>query len=197
MKSMVSQIDWVFMYIIIFSLVILAAITAVMIFFIFRYSRKRNPDPAAIRGNWIVELIWMIVPTIIALSMFYFGWQSFLGLRSVPPDALNIDVKAMQFSWVFVYPNKKESDGVLVVPQGKPVKLNLTSLDVIHGFYVPAFRIKIDVLKGMTTYTWFYADRIGTYSIFCTQFCGVGHADMRGDLRIVSLQEYNEWLNKK
>jgi len=197
MKDIVRQIDWVFLFIIAFSLVILAAITAVMIYFIFRYSRKRNPEPSALRGNWKVELAWMIVPTLIALSMFYFGWESFLGLRNVPSDALAINVKAMQFSWVFEYPNKKESDSVLVVPQGKAVKLNMTSLDVIHGFYLPAFRIKMDVLKGMNTYTWFYADRIGTYTIFCTQYCGVGHADMRATLRIVPSMEYDEWLNKK
>lgn len=186
-----------FIYIIVFSLVILVSITAVMIFFVIRYRRDKNPQPSDIRGSWKAEFIWMAVPTLIALSMFYFGWESFLGLRAVPPGALNIDVQAMQFSWVFIYPNKKQSEGDLVVPQGKPIKLNLTSLDVIHGFYVPSFRIKIDVLKGMTTYTWFYADRIGEYPIFCTQYCGVGHANMRGTVRIVTEPEYNEWLNKK
>jgi cytochrome c oxidase subunit 2 len=197
MENIVSQVDSVFIYIIVFSLVILVSITAVMIFFVIRYRRDKNPQPSDIRGNWKAEFIWMTVPTLIALSMFYFGWESFLGLRAVPPGALNIDVQAMQFSWVFIYPNKKQSEGDLVVPQGKPIKLNLTSLDVIHGFYVPSFRIKIDVLKGMTTYTWFYADRIGEYPIFCTQYCGVGHANMRGTVRIVTEPEYNEWLNKK
>ena len=197
MKNVVSQVDWVFLFIIAFSLAILAAIMAVTVFFFFRYSMKRNPEPSALRGNWKVELVWMVVPTLIALSMFYFGWESFLGLRTVPPDAININVKAMQFEWVFEYPNNKSSDGLLVVPQGRAVKINLTSLDVIHGFYVPAFRIKMDAIKGMKTYTWFYADRIGEYSIFCTQYCGVGHADMTATLRIVPVNEYNDWLNKK
>jgi cytochrome c oxidase subunit II len=168
-----------------------------MIFFVVRYRRDRHPQASDIRGNWLAELTWMAVPTLIALSMFYFGWESFLGLRTVPPDAITIDVQAMQFSWVFIYPNQKQSSGDLVVPQGKPIKLNLTSLDVIHGFYVPAFRIKMDAIKNMKTYTWFYADRIGEYPIFCTQYCGVGHADMRGTVRIVSKAEYDEWLNKK
>ena len=197
MEGVVKQVDSVFLYIIVFSLVILVLITAVMIFFIIRYRRERNPQASDIRGNWIAELTWMTVPTLIALSMFYFGWESFLGLRAVPPGAINVDVQAMQFSWVFIYPNEKHSEGDLVVPQGKPIKLNITSLDVIHGFYVPAFRIKMDAIKNMTTYAWFYADRIGEYPIFCTQYCGVGHADMRGTVRIVTEPEYNEWLNKK
>ena len=197
MKNIVSQVDWVFLFIIAFSLAILAVIMAVTVYFFFRYNRKRNPEPSALRGNWKVEVVWMVVPTLIALSMFYFGWESFLGLRTVPSDAININVKAMQFEWVFEYPNKKSSDGLLVVPQGRAVKINLTSLDVIHGFYVPAFRIKMDALKGMKTYAWFYADRIGEYSIFCTQYCGVGHADMTATLRIVPVNEYNDWLNKK
>lgn len=197
MENAVKQVDAVFLYIIIFSLVILVAITAVMIYFLIRYRRSKNPRSADIRGNWIAETLWIGVPTLIALSMFYFGWESFLGLRHVPPDALNINVQAMQFSWVFVYPNQKKSENELVVPQGKPIKLNLTSLDVIHGFYLPAFRIKMDAIKNMDTYAWFYADRIGDYHIFCTQYCGVGHADMRATLRIVPESDYNEWLNKK
>jgi len=197
MEQVVKQVDEALIYIIGFCLLLLLLITAMMIFFIIRYRRSRNPEPSDIRGNVKVELAWMIIPTLIALSMFYIGWQSFLGLRAVPPGAINIDVNAMQFSYLFIYPNKKESENLMVVPQGKPVKVNLTSLDVIHGFYIPGFRIKMDAIKNMKTYTWFYADRPGEYDIFCTQYCGSGHADMRATLRIVPEKEYEEWLKKK
>jgi cytochrome c oxidase subunit II len=196
MDNVVRYVDETFIYIIVLCLVLLVLITATMIYFAIRFRRSRNPVPSDIRGNLKVELVWMIVPTIIALSMFYFGWESFLGLRSVPPNALNIDVHAMQYSYIFIYPNKKESEGLLIVPLGKPIKVNLTSLDVLHGFYIPAFRIKEDAVPKMKTYTWFNADKLGDYHIFCTQYCGVGHADMNAILRIVPESEYKKWLEK-
>ena len=124
------------------------------------------------------------------------GWQSFLGLRGVPKDALEVSVTGMQFAWSFKYPNGKVSD-TLVVPQGRPVKLTLTSLDMIHGFYVPSFRIKMDALPKMKTYTWFYAGKPGTYNVMCTQYCGAGHAEMRAELRIVQGNEYLDWVSGK
>lgn len=197
MENVVKNVDAVFIYIIGFSILLLLLITAVMIFFAVKYRRSKNPESSDIRSNIKLELAWMIIPSIIALSMFYFGWTSFLGLRTVPKDALEIDVTGMQFAWVFTYQNSKQSEGMLVVPQGKPIKLNITSADVIHGFFIPAFRIKTDAIKNMKTYTWFYADKIGTYNIFCTQYCGTGHADMSALMKIVPEKEYREWLDKK
>ncbi|TAL38742.1 MAG: cytochrome c oxidase subunit II [Spirochaetes bacterium] len=195
--NVVQHIDEALIYIIGISLALLLLITAVMIFFLFRYRASRNPRAADIRNNWKVEVVWTLLPSLIALSMFYVGWESYIGLRSVPPGALTIDVTAMKYAWVFTYPNKKQSEGVLVVPQGQAVKLNLTSLDVIHSFYLPAFRIKMDALRGMTTYTWFHADKPGTYTILCAEYCGTGHADMSGLLRIIPESEYQVWLNGK
>ncbi len=197
MENAVKQVDAVFIYIIGFSLVLLLGITAVMIYFAIRYRQSRNPVSSDIRNNFKLEIAWMIIPSIIALSMFYFGWQSFLGLRNVPGNAVEIEVTGMQFAWVFTYKNSRQSEGVLVVPQGRPIKLNITSIDVLHGFFIPAFRIKIDAIRNMKTYAWFYADKPGTYNIFCTQFCGTGHADMSATLKIVPEYEYREWLDKK
>lgn len=194
MENVVKQVDAAFLYIIVFSLALLLLITGVMIYFLFRYRREKNPVAADIRGNLWLELAWTLIPTLIALSMFYTGWQSYLGLRGVPRDALDVRVTAMQFGWSFEYPNGKLAD-TLFVPQGKPVKLILTSLDMIHGFYVPSFRIKMDVLPKIKTYTWFYADKPGKHHILCTQYCGAGHAEMRTELRIVPESEFFEWLS--
>ena len=197
METFTRQLDSTFLAISAVCALLFVLVTAAMLFLLVRYRAEKNPQPADIRGNRLLETAWMVAPTIIALVMFYYGWQSFLGLRSVPPDALPVQVKAMQFAWSFVYPGGKRSDNLLVVPQNRPVKLTLTSLDVLHGFYIPAFRIKTDVIRNMQTYAWFKADRPGTYDIFCTQYCGVGHADMRATLRIVPEPEYNDWLNTK
>jgi cytochrome c oxidase subunit II len=197
MDNTVKNVDFSFFYIISISLVLLTLITAVMIYFVIRYRKGRNPVSSDIRGNWKLELMWTVIPILIALSMFAVGWRSFLGLREVPPGALQVDVHAMQFSYVFNYPTGKESEGLLMVPRGWPVKLNIISEDVVHGFYLPAFRIKMDALPKMKTYTWFYAEKEGEYLIMCTQYCGVGHADMKATLRIVPENKYREWLAKR
>ena len=131
----VEQVDTVFLYILGTSLLLLTLVTVLMIYFAIRFRRSRNPEPSDIRGNWLLETVWTVIPTILALSMFYFGWQSYLGLRKVPAGAIEIDVIGQQFSWVFVYPNEKVSEDELVVPRGSPIKLNVTSEDVIHSLY--------------------------------------------------------------
>jgi cytochrome c oxidase subunit II len=190
----VAQVDSVFLYILGVSLVLLTLVTVLMIYFAIRFRRSRNPEPADIRGNWQLETAWTVIPTILAFSMFYLGWQSYLGLREVPPGAIEIDVIGQQFSWVFVYSNEKVSEDVLVVPRGKAIKLNITSEDVIHSLYIPAFRIKVDAVLGMHTYAWFFADEIGEYDVLCAEYCGAGHADMSGILRIIGEPEYRAWL---
>lgn len=193
----VEQVDQAFFYITGISFVLLFLITAAMIYFVIKYRRSKNPEPSDIRGNWLLETMWTVIPTIIALSMFYVGWTSYLGLRGVPPGAIEIEVIGQQYSWIFVYPNDKETENEMVVPKDAPIKLNITSEDVLHSFYLPAFRIKMDAVKGLRNYAWFLPDRFGTYDIQCTEFCGVGHADMNAVLRIVTKEEYEEWLEEE
>ena len=195
--SPVEGVDRVFWYILGISFVLLIGITAAMIVFAVKYRRSKHPVSAKFRDNWKLEIIWTIVPTIIALSMFAVGWKAYVGLRTVPDDALTVDVYAQQFSWIFVMPNDRESENELVVPLGKSVKLNLTSEDVLHGFSLPAYRIKVDAVPGMQTYAWFQADKLGTYDIHCTEYCGLHHSKMAGTLRIVPEEEYQTWLEEE
>ena len=127
--------DPAFWYIFLLSVVLLAGITAVMIYFVIRYSRSKNPVPANIRGNWKLEVVWTIIPTFIALSMFWLGWSSYTGLRNVPDTAITVEVLGQQFPWVFVYNNDKETENMLVVPVDTP-KRNIESLDVNHRPYI-------------------------------------------------------------
>jgi cytochrome c oxidase subunit 2 len=107
---------------------------------------------------------------------------------------MEVEVFAQQFSWIFVYDNDKETENELVVPVGRAIKLNISSIDVIHSFFLPAFRIKVDAVKGMPTYAWFYADKVGEYDIECTEYCGVNHSAMLAKLRIVPEKEFETWL---
>ncbi len=193
----VTLVDRSFYYIIGFSFVFLFAITLVMIWFVIRYRRSKNKIPSDIRGNLLLETVWIVLPTFIALSMFVSGWRAYTGLRNVPQGALEIEVTAQSFSWLFYYPNEKETENEIVVPVNTPVKLNITSADVIHSLYAPAFRIKVDAVNGIQTYAWFLPEKIGEYSFQCTEYCGTGHSEMNGVIRVVSKEEYEEWVNKE
>jgi cytochrome c oxidase subunit II len=192
----VQGVDLAFWYILGFSIVLLTGITVVMVYFVVKYRRSKNPVASDIRDNYPLEIIWTIVPTLIALSMFYVGWSSYLGLRTVPDDAMEVEVLGQQFSWIFIYENDKETENELVVPLGRAVKLNISSIDVLHSFFIPAFRIKVDAVKGMPTYAWFFADEVGEYDIQCTEYCGVDHFAMLAILKIVPEKEFETWLEE-
>ena len=193
----VAGVDQAFLYIFIFSLVLLFGITAVMIFFVFRYRRSQHPVPADIRDNWKLETIWTIIPTFIALSMFWVGWDSYTALRNVPSGAVEVQALGQMFSWIFVYDNDKETENELVVPANRPIKVNIESLDVLHSFFIPAFRVKADAVKGYPTYVWFRTGDPDEYNIFCAEYCGTDHSKMLGKLRVVSMEEYEEWLEEE
>jgi cytochrome c oxidase subunit 2 len=127
--------------------------------------------------------------------MFYYGLTGFNFLKKAPFGAINIKVIARQWSWLFEYENGVKS-AELKVPVGKPVKLSLTSQDVIHGFYTPAFRIKQDVVPGMTNTLWFQPTGVGTFDVFCTQYCGLQHAKMVTKIVVLPVEEFNQWYQK-
>ncbi len=187
-----ANVDGVFLFILALSTAFLVGITAVIIYFVIRYNRKRHPKGEDIEGNFWLEVIWTVTPTVLFLLMFYFGWTSYGYIRSAPRDAMVITVTARQWAWSFTYPNGRRTTE-LVVALGKPVKLELVSLDVIHGFFVPAFRIKEDVVPGKHNYTWFEPTRLGTFDIECTVICGVNHAQMLSKVVVVPVQEFEAW----
>lgn len=193
----VQGVDQAFWYILGVSIILLFGITVVMVYFVVKFRRSKNPVASDIRDNYKLEILWTILPTLIALSMFYIGWSSYLGLRTVPDDAMEIEVFGQQYSWIFVYDNDKETENELAVPVGRAIKLNISSLDVLHSFFIPAFRIKVDAVKGMPTYAWFFADEVGEYDIQCTEYCGVDHSAMVAKLRIIPEKDFKIWLEKE
>lgn len=175
--------------------VLLMLVTAVMVFFLVRYSRKRHPVPEDVRESTALEVTWTVIPTVLVLAMFYLGWADFDYLRRPPANAMTIEVTARQWSWTFAYVNGKKSDE-LRVPVGEPVKLVLSSEDVIHGFYIPAFRIKEDAVPGLTTYLWFVASEEGNYDIFCSEYCGTGHSRMLTKLVSMARSDFDQWYRE-
>lgn len=194
--SPVQQVDFAFIVIFGLSAVALLGITAAMLWFVWRYHHTRNPVATKIEGNVAAEIAWTLIPSLLVMALFYYGWVGYRALRDVPAGALEVGVKARMWSWVFEYPNGKRSS-ILQVPVNTPVKLNMTSVDVIHSLYVPAFRIKMDTLPGMSTYAWFRADKTGEYDLLCAEYCGLKHANMLSVVKVVDGPDYEKWVADK
>jgi cytochrome c oxidase subunit 2 len=187
-----NPVNSVFLFIMAIAVTLLVANTAVMIYFVVRYSRKRNPQPTDVKENLPLEITWTVVPTLLVLAIFWAGWKGFEYMRTVPPDAMSVKVTARQWSWLFEYANGKQ-DSVLRVPMKKPVKLLITSADVLHSLFIPAYRIKEDCVPGMETYLWFLPDEPGSYDLFCTEYCGVAHSNMITTVEVMPEREFAAW----
>jgi len=189
-------VENVFIYIGVISVSLLVLITFLMIYFLIRYRRKRNPEPADIRGSTWLEIVWTAVPTFLVLTMFYYGLTGFETLRKVPEGAMKVKVTSRMWSWGFEYENGVRGEE-LKVPAGKPIHLILTSVDVIHSFYVPALRIKQDALPGMENHLWFKTTKAGTYDVLCAEYCGLRHSYMLSKLYVLPEEEFDKWYEDK
>jgi cytochrome c oxidase subunit 2 len=185
-------VDFVFWFIAGISLFFLVLVTGLMIYFAVKYHRTRHPVPQATRESTLLEIAWTVIPTALALAMFWYGYRAFLTMRRVPANALAIKATGMMWKWEFEYPNGKKTE-VLYVPINKPIRLDLKSTDVIHGFYIPAFRLKEDVVPGKANYLWFQPQGFGAADIFCSQYCGLKHAYMISRVEVLSEADFNVW----
>ena len=191
-----EAIDPIFMFLFGACLLLLVGITVAMLFFIVRFHRSRAPQPTStVENNLWLEIVWTALPSILVIAMFYYGWKGYLTLRTVPPDALTVTATARMWSWSFSYPNGATSSK-LIVPVGKPVRVELVSTDVIHGFFLPAFRVKRDVVPGMKNHVWFVAPKAGSYDLFCSQYCGTAHSSMISTVEALPVAEFAAWLSK-
>jgi cytochrome c oxidase subunit 2 len=175
-----------------FSGVVFVGIIAVMVAFVIRYRRSRHPVAVDIRGNRLLEALWIIIPTILVLGIFYVGLTGYLFLRRAPADAMDVKVLAFQYGWEFEYENGRKNRR-LMVPEDRPVRLLLTSRDVIHSFFVPDFRIKQDAVPGLTTSLWFEATEPGQHDVLCAEYCGLAHSDMLTKVVVVPPEEFEVW----
>ena len=184
--------DAVFFYVFGLSVAFLIFITALMVYFVFRYSKKRHPVAEQIEGHLGLEIVWTTIPLVLFLSIFYYGWTNYEYMSQAPRDAMAIKVTARQWSWSFEYPNGKQTK-VLFAPIGKPMKVEVRSVDMVHGFYVPSFRLKIDAVPSRTNTTWFQATKLGSFDIECTVICGVDHSLMLSKVIVVPEADFKAW----
>lgn len=174
--------------------VMLLGIIVAVVWMVWRYNRKRQPVPLSQKDhNLWLEVVWTVIPALLVMVMFWYGWEGYLSLRRIPEGALEIKGTARMWSWFFTYDNGKSADK-LYVPVGQPVKIRLESEDVLHSFYVPAFRVKRDTVPGMTTWVWFVAEQPGSYDLFCAEYCGVAHSAMVTTVEALPATEFQAWL---
>lgn len=163
--------------------------------FLLRYRRRREDEPTPrIVAPLLLELLFAAVPLALFLTLWGLGLARSAAGRSAPADALDVRITAREWTWSFRYPGGRSTDSRLVVPVNRPVRLLVTSRDVIHGFAVPALRAQAHAVPGRTATTWFEAREPGTYPIFCTELCGAGHSAMRGEVLALGPTDYAAWL---
>lgn len=187
-------VDTAFMVILGISIFFLIGLTGTMIYFVIRYNKKRHPKATQIEGSTKLEILWTLIPTILVLVMFYFGWSGWRPMHNIPEDAMKVESIARMWDFSFKYENGKTSDK-LYIPQGEPVVLDLISRDVIHSLYIPAFRVKEDIVPGRTKQMWFEANKTGSYDLFCAEYCGLRHSYMTTTVEVLSREKFDEWNN--
>jgi cytochrome c oxidase subunit II len=193
LSNFVEGVDRAFFFIIGTSIFFLVGLTITIIVFVIRYNKKRHPKPVQMKDNYKLEVAWTVIPLILVLIMFYYGYVGYMPMREAPDDAITIYTEGRMWEWEFTYPNGKKSKD-LYVPVEKPVKLLMTSPDVIHSLYIPAFRVKEDLVPGKETMLWFIAHEKGKYEVLCAEYCGLRHSYMMSYAYVMEEQEYNTWL---
>jgi cytochrome c oxidase subunit 2 len=191
-----SQTDWVFGFILAISLIFFIGIVGALIWFVVRYRRRPGqfPERTVHHSTWL-EVTWSVVPFLLLIGIFVSGLSGFLSMAASPDQAYEIRVVGKKWVWAFQYPNGYIDD-TLHVPVDRPVRLVMSSDDVIHSMFIPAFRAKRDVIPGRYTSMWFEATETGTFDLFCAEYCGTKHSDMATTVTVHPPGEFERWLEK-
>lgn len=192
-STVAPGVDLIFDVITWISIFFFILIVVLMVIFVVKYRRQSADHSASVDAathHTPLELTWTIIPLILVIVIFYIGMQGYINIRNAPPGAYEINVTAQKWSWSFEHRNGCSSTGVLHVPVGRPVKLIMTSQDVLHSLYIPAFRVKQDVVPGRITTLWFEATAAGEYDLFCTEYCGREHSSMIARVKVYEEEEF-------
>jgi len=194
-SSIARSVDELYFFLTAVTLFFTALIFSVIFYFMIKY-RRRSPGerPKAIEGSFPLEVLWTAIPTLIVAVIFVWGSTLYFRNAEPPKGSMEIFVTGKQWMWKVEHPEGQREINELHVPLGRPVKLTMTSEDVIHDFFVPAFRVKKDVLPGRFTSLWFEATKVGTFHLFCAQYCGAFHAGMIGSIVVQEPDAYERWL---
>ena len=195
-STIAGEVDTIYFVLTGMSTVIAFGVIAAIIYFAVKYRSGAQVDRSnPVNGSIAIETTWIVMPLLLSIGMFTWAAVSYFDIKSPPPgEPIEIYVTGKQWMWKFQHPNGTREINTLHVPRGRLVKMTMTSQDVIHSFYVPAFRVKQDVLPGRYTSVWFKATKEGTYHLFCAEYCGTEHSYMGDQVHVMEPAEYEEWL---
>jgi cytochrome c oxidase subunit 2 len=190
-----SDVDRIYVFLIAMSAFFATLICALVIVFAVKYRRREGRASSHIEGSIALELTWTFIPFLIVMGLFAWGTRVFLVMAHPPRDVMDVYVVGKQWMWKVQHSEGQREINELHVPTGRAVRLTMTSEDVIHSFYMPAFRIKKDVLPGRYSSEWFEATKPGKYHLFCAEYCGTKHSEMVGWVHVMEPQQYEQWLS--
>jgi cytochrome c oxidase subunit II len=193
-STMAHQVDALYIYLLLVSGFMTALIFLGVMLLAIKYRRSKGCVAQPIEGSTLLEITWSIIPLCVMMTFFVWGAVIYFQERTPPADATEVYVVAKQWMWKIEHVEGQREINELHVPTGQNIKLIMTSQDVIHSFYVPAFRIKQDVLPGRYTTLWFKATKPGRYHLFCAEYCGTQHSGMGGDIVVMGPQDYAQWM---
>lgn len=197
-STFAKPVDHLHYFVIITTFVAALLILTAMVAFVVIFRRRSETETTpVVRSTVPVEIVFWLTPLSFFIAWFYIGFQHFVFARTPPPNTFDVYVMAKQWMWKFSYPEGPSSIGILYVPEGRPVRLLMTSRDVIHSFFVPAFRLKQDVIPGRYTDMWFEATATGTYPVLCAEYCGLQHSDMGAEIIVLPGEAFDEWLSEQ
>ena len=199
-SSLAETVDRLFYFIYYGSIAMFVVILAILFYFVLRYRRRPGREVATsqVAHNTTIEVLWTVIPLILVMIIFAWGFRDYIDMSVPPPHAKEYRVRAQKWSWTFEYPEEGLSfPNKLVVPLGEPVKLVMSSIDVIHSFYLPNFRLKRDIIPNRYTTLWFHPERIGIFHIFCSEYCGDRHSMMLAKLEVMEKEAYALWLEEE
>lgn len=194
-STIASEVDSLFYFIFYLSIFFFILVTGGSFYFAWRYRRKgKDTFTENLSHHTGLEIFWTVVPTILVFIIFVWGFKTYLKMNIKPENAIEVKVTAQKWFWSFSYPEGATTTNELIVPVNKPVNLLMSSTDVIHSFFVPDFRLKNDVIPNRYSTLWFEANKTGEFDLFCAEYCGKGHSEMIGKVKVVSGTEYATWL---
>jgi len=193
-SNFVQGVDTAFLVVLSISFFFLIGLTVVMIYFMYRYNNKRNPVATQIHGSTSLEITWTVIPFILTMVMFYYGWAGWKPMTKAPKDAMEVNVYGRMWNFSFEYENGKRTD-TLFLPKDKPVKLNLIAMDVLHSLYIPAFRVKQDMVPGKeNNFMWFEPQREGIFELYCAEYCGLQHSYMYSYVKVMEDSAFQSFI---
>jgi cytochrome c oxidase subunit 2 len=191
-STVAEDVDRIFDFVTWISLFFFVLIVGLMVYFVIKYRRRAHvTETAGPKHNTALEVTWTLIPLVLVIVIFYVGMRGYINLATPPANTYDIDATGQRWFWTFNYPNGATETNVLHVPVGRPVKLIMRSEDVVHSLFIPAFRVKQDVVPGRRTELWFEATRVGEFDLYCAEYCGTQHSQMLAKVIVYSAEEFD------